>query len=258
MQGFLLAVLIIGGSAAYGGLGVFLGRKLTKAHVAEGHNDVLVPVFLTAGVIYAVLLGFMVVAVWETYDAAHANVAEEAATLVPLYRETTVMAPEKGAAMRELIRDYAETVAGEEWKTMRATGKLSEKARKDTGDIFRVYATLTPSDKVREFIDAQFLQTFTTVLVDRNKRLFQAQEELSWVIWMGVIGGGAIIIGMSFFLYMDKPWPQIIMVGVMSGLIGMLWFIMVVLNKPFAGPLALDPAAFEQSISVFNDIDKGN
>lgn len=42
-------------------MGTIVVRKLIHRHIAEGHNDVLVPLFLTAGVIYAVLLGFMVV-----------------------------------------------------------------------------------------------------------------------------------------------------------------------------------------------------
>src|ERR1700733_2811845 len=148
MQGILMAVLIVGGAVIYALVGVHFGRKFTKLHVAEGHNDVLVPIFLTAGVIYAVLLGFMVVAVWESYDAAHANASEEAATLVPLYRLTTDMNPKKGAAMQKLIREYAENVIHDEWRTMRETGTASVKARHSIGDIFRVYGTLTPATKV--------------------------------------------------------------------------------------------------------------
>src|SRR5579863_9246746 len=110
MMWVLIAVLIVGGAILYAVAGVSLGRRLMRRHIAEGHNDVLVPIFLTAGVIYAVLLAFMVIAMWENYDNAKANTAEEASLLVPLYRQSEAMSPEKGAEMRHLIREYAEGV----------------------------------------------------------------------------------------------------------------------------------------------------
>jgi hypothetical protein len=258
MSGVLLAILFVGGAIAYAVVGVLVARKYVHGHVAEGHNDVLVPLFLTAGVIYAVLLGFMVVAVWESYDAAHANAAEEAAMLVPLYRQTVDMAPEKGEEMRKLIREYAEDVVKEEWESLRATGKASQKARKDVGDIVRFFGTLTPATKVREIVAAQFLQTFSQVVLDRNKRVLQASESLSWIMWLGAAGGGIITIGMSFILFMDRAWPHVLMTSVLAALIGMLLFMMAMLSRPFVGPLALQPEPFETSLQAFDDIDQGN
>ena len=66
MDTVMLAVLVIGGPAAYAALGVVLCRKLLHGRVREDHNDVLVPIFLNAGVLFAVVLGFMVIAVWES------------------------------------------------------------------------------------------------------------------------------------------------------------------------------------------------
>src|ERR1700722_10246439 len=111
MEWVLLAALVVGGAVAFAVIGILTARRFTHGRVAEGHNDVLVPLFLTAGVIYAVLLGFIVVAMWETYDGAKANVAEEASLLVPLYRQSEIMAPEKGAGMRTLIRGASEEVS---------------------------------------------------------------------------------------------------------------------------------------------------
>src|SRR5580692_4496056 len=110
MNEALIAFLFIGATTLFGVVGVVIGRRLVHGHVAEGHNDVLVPIFLTVGVIYAVLLGFTVVAEWEFYDAAKTNTGEEAALLVPLYRQTRAMDEDKGAEMRHLIRSYAEHV----------------------------------------------------------------------------------------------------------------------------------------------------
>jgi Protein of unknown function (DUF4239) len=254
MYWVLLAVLCVCGAVAYAVAGVLLGRRFTHGHVAEGHNDVLVPLFLTAGVIYAVLLGFLVIGMWESYDAAHANTAEEASLLVPMYRQSEVMAPEKGDAMRELIRKYAEEVV-KGWPTFQSTGRGSPEARKSVDEILKVFATLTPATKPREIVAAQFLQTFSQLLLDRNKRLLQASESLSWIMWLAAGGGGIVTVGMSFLLYMDRPRPHVIMTSVLSALIGVLLFIMAVLNHPFVGPLGISPEPFEASQQLFDQID---
>lgn len=86
MSYFLLDVLIIAGPALYAVVGVLLSRKVLHGQVQEGHNDVCVPIFLNAGVLFAVLLGFMVVAVWESYDLAKTTAITEATAIVPMYR----------------------------------------------------------------------------------------------------------------------------------------------------------------------------
>jgi hypothetical protein len=256
MSGIILAVVCIGGFVLYAAIGTTIVRQRIRPHVAEGHNDVLVPLFLTAGVIYAVLLGFMVVGEWETYDAAHANTAEEAALLVPLYRQTTVMAADKGDEMRHVLREYAEDVV-KGWEAF-AAGSRNKQAGTDVNEIFRVFSTLTPATKPREIIAAQFLQTFSQVILDRNKRYAQAAESLSWIMWFAAISGAVVTVGMSFILFMDRYWPHVLGVSIMAALIGALLFTLALLSRPFIGPLAIEQAPFEQALSVFDDVDRGN
>ena len=56
-----LVVILV--SIAYAVGGVLLVRRLVRGKIQEGHNDVLAPLFATAGVIYAVLLAFLVIVV---------------------------------------------------------------------------------------------------------------------------------------------------------------------------------------------------
>jgi len=214
-----------------------------------------VPLFLTAGVIYAVLLAFMVIAMWETYDAAKANVAEEASLMVPIYRQSYAMSPEKGDEMRHLIREYGEGVI-KDWETFRVTAKGSPQARYVANKIVAVFNTMEPKTKAREIATAQFMTTYSQFLLDRNKRLVQASESLSWIMWIAVIGGAMVTVGMSFVLYMDYPPPQYVMTSVLATGIGLLIFLMLVLNRPFVGPLGIEPEPYEASLQLFNLIDQ--
>jgi len=256
MSTTMYALLFVGGPVIFGIIGVLIGRKIVHHQIREGHNDVMVPLFLTVGVIYAVLLGFTVVAEWEAFSAARANTSEEAALLVPLYRQTTVMNDDKGGEMRHLIREYAEHVV-HGWEGFQK-GQRNTAAGKDVNDIFAVFATMTPATKAREIVAAQYLTTFSQVILARNKRYIHAAEVLSPIMWVGILVGAAVTIALSFVLFMERCWPHVLGVAIMSGLIGMLLFMAMLLSRPFQGPLAIDPAPFEQSLAVFDQVDHGN
>ena len=215
----------------------------------------LVPLFLTAGVIYAVLLGFMVVGEWEFYDAARANAGEEAAVLVPLYRQTTVMDAHGRDEMRKVLREYAEHVV-QGWQRF-ANGERNRQAGHDANALLSVIGELKLETKAQELIGAQFLQTYSQLVLDRNKRYVQAADWLSWLMWFAAIGGGIVTVTMSLMLYMERRWPQVLAVCVMSALIGTLLFTIALLSLPFSARWRSIRAPFEQSLSVFDDVDDG-
>lgn len=174
-----LAILIVLTALAFSSGGVLIGRRLIRDHIAGFHNEVVISLFASASVIYAVLLGFLVVVVWEAYDDAHRNVAEEAAMLTPLFRLTYGMQGPHGAASRTLIREYARAVIDDEWKTMDSAKAGSMRARRAVGDLDRQFSRLTPAQKAADAqVDAEFLRTKSLVVADRNRRLLEASDTI--------------------------------------------------------------------------------
>lgn len=253
-----LAILIVSLTVSFGIGGVLLGHRLIRRHVAAYHNEVMISLFATAGVIYAVLLAFLVVVVWEAYDSAHHNLGEEASTLIPFYRLTYGMEAQHGAASRKLIRQYTNAVIHDEWPTLGQVNAGSAKARRAIGDLDRQFAVLDPAVKKADSdVDAQFLNYQSIIVTDRNQRLLKASDTVPWVMWLGAIGGGLIVMVMGFFVFMERVWPHAIMTALAYGLIGLLLFMMVALSEPYTGPLALGPGHFEQALVVMDDIDRG-
>src|SRR5437588_4294411 len=103
------ALIIVGGSMALSVLCLVATRNILKVHIQEGHNDIAGFVFAGVGVVYAVLLAFVVFAVWEQFSAADNVVTQEAAQSVTAFRYTQSfpepLRSEAQEALRQYIRD---------------------------------------------------------------------------------------------------------------------------------------------------------
>ena len=254
MQVLIAVVVLIALAIVY--IAAFAStRRLIRTRRREGHNDVLIPLFLTAGTLYAVLLAFIVIAVWQSYEVAKDNVAEEASTLATMYRQTAGMPTSERTAMRTIIRNYTEAVVKDEWPVQAANGGASPKARAWVVTLYRKFGQLKPSVATSP-ISLEFLHAFSTVIADRNRRTLQANEELPAILWAGLIIGAVIVVVMSFFPYMESAGAHALMSGLMTLLILTLLGIILLFNQPFKEPMAISAEPFEHSLAVYDSVDR--
>ena len=66
--------LIVGGITFVALAGALVVRRWANVEVLERHNEVAGFIYTVVGVLYAVVLGFTAVIVWERYDQAQAEV----------------------------------------------------------------------------------------------------------------------------------------------------------------------------------------
>src|SRR5262249_36104581 len=112
-----LGLLIIGGIVAISDLGMLLTRRWVAQHWAPENN--IVGLFLSAvGVVYAVLLAMVAVAVWENFNHVQNLVTEEASEVLNLFRDVEGLPTETRERVRSHLRDYVEVVIADEWPTM--------------------------------------------------------------------------------------------------------------------------------------------
>ena len=72
-------IIIVGIALSLGGL--YLTRRLVSHNVLKENNDAAGFVYSAVAVLYAVLLAFTIIVVWEQLDASERNVESEASTL---------------------------------------------------------------------------------------------------------------------------------------------------------------------------------
>jgi hypothetical protein len=230
-------------------------RTLTKP-VSEGHNGSLSPFLTCVGLVYGALLGFTIVVAWEQFSSAEANVSNEASTLTTMYRQTVGMPVPEQTQMRELLRNYAKAVEGPEWQNAIRAGTGTEGARDALNDMYRVLGG-EQSSAASNPISQKFLDQLTTLASERNQRILDSKPRIPGLLWTGLIFGGVVLLGLGGFMRLGSARGHLVLLSAVALLLGLLLFIVYWLDHPFGNQLGVTSAPFEQSLSVFDSIDRG-
>ena len=102
-------------------------QRLVPATIRMKYNDVAGFIYAVLGVIYAVLLARVVIAVWEDYEAARDTTDREANELAEIFWLAHQFPEPRQRQIQELTRSYARVVVEEEWPLM-ADGRSSPRA----------------------------------------------------------------------------------------------------------------------------------
>src|SRR5215210_8691474 len=114
----IYGVLVIGVICLVALAGLELVQRLVPADARQQHNDVAGFIYAALGVIYAVLLALVVIAVWEEYQAADETVEQEANATAEIFWLGNRLPEPTGPHVQELARSYAEEVVHKEWPLM--------------------------------------------------------------------------------------------------------------------------------------------
>ena len=193
----LLFVVVVGGTVLLSIGGMLLVRRSITLAVLETHNEVAGFLYAVLGVVYAVLLAFTAIVVWEQHTRAESVAAQEASELADLYRNSETFPAEVRTLLRSQIRAYSEAVVEREWPAM-ARGESSPEAWAAFNRLWHTYQTFRPADSVENAWYAQSIDRLNRLGDDRRDRLLRVGSAVPGVMWAVLLVTGAITIGFTF------------------------------------------------------------
>src|ERR671912_650507 len=111
-------VLVVIGVCLAAVAGLELVQRLVPSEKREQHNDVAGFLYAVVGVVYAVLLALLVIAVWEQYQRALETVEGEANAVADIAWLAHRLPETERYQLQEHARSYAREVVDEEWPLM--------------------------------------------------------------------------------------------------------------------------------------------
>ena len=251
-------VLVIGAVCLAALAGLELVQRLVPAASRQPHNDVAGFIYAALGVIYAVLLALVVIAVWEEFQVANETVEQEANAAADIFWLADRLPEPRGTHLQELVRSYAEEVVHREWPLMeQGQAPLMTQTRGASSgwtiidDIRQNLQNFEPRTKAEEQLYAEGLDQVDTLADARRTRLVAAEEGVPGVMWSVLVFGGIAAIGFTYLFGLESTWAHRLMVGTLAAVIGLVLFTIGAMEHPFSGGARIGTGAFELVLERF-------
>jgi hypothetical protein len=251
VTGVLGFVVIVGGSLLLTLLAVVLIRRLIPHQVMARHNDVAGFVYATTGVTYAVVLAFVVIAVWENYASTREIADHEASAVGALYRLANGFPEPHGAAAQEALLDYAEVVIEVAWPAMEDG---ADPTLETSGALDHLYAVYQQPDFVAAVNAQQYdesLDQLNEVSITRRERVLASDSGLPDILWLVLITGGVLVVAFAFLFGVESVYSQAAIVSGLTITISLLLFVVADAQHPFRGGFAVHPEGMESVLAQF-------
>ena len=219
-------------------MGPFLVRlRIRLAHL-RGNNEVAGFKFAVIGVLYAVLLAFVVIISWERYHDAERALVAEAGSAATLYRLAGGLDESSAATLRTTLSAYLNSVLKDDWPAM-VRGRSSGVTTRVLSDLYDQVIRY-PSDNLHAAtLQSDLLSQLDQVTRARRERLVMGEGTVPQVIWFVLFLGAALTISFTFFFGTENLIAQSLMTGVLAAIILSAVLVVVALDRPYTGAITV-------------------
>ncbi|NLF40865.1 DUF4239 domain-containing protein [bacterium] len=245
-----LGILTVGVSVAAALGALLLVRRFISHERLRLHNDVAGFLFGTIGVIYAVLLAFTVIVVWENYDEATANVDKEASCIANIFRNVEQLNEPFRSDALALMREYVAATVTYDWETT-GRGQISPRMFELQGRVWKLFGGYTGRTQPEEVFFELAVEKFNDLCDARRMRLLASRAGVDTILWCVLIFGGMITVVFTFFFGIASLKSQIVMTSLLTALISLILFTVLAFDYPFTGRLGIPPEPIRNNLRFF-------
>jgi hypothetical protein len=244
---WLFGALTMAVFVAFGLAGLYATRGwAARLHNGDHtHNDLVGFYLAGVTVLYAVCVGLLAIGAWATYSEVQGKVDHEADALGALYRDVSAFPEPARSVMEQDLRNYTRQVIDVGWP-MQQRGVVPNNANAVLNDFQEHLMAFEPQNERQNILAAEAYRAFNDLTQSRRARLNSVQEEMPGPLWALVLVGAVICIAVSWFLHTGSFMVHLWMTVLFSSLLGLLIFLVAVLDNPYRGKVSVTPEPLER------------
>ena len=246
-------VVIVAVCALLALLFLWILQRIWPSSQRRLHNDIIGWQVSVLGTTYAVIIGFMLYAVWTTFQSAEINADNEANCLVNVFRLADGLPEAQRDQVHQLAREYVAVVLDQEWPAMHR----GEKGFAGHPVVEKLWATVVQAKPVtfaEQTSMSLTLSEISQMTRFRRVREVQSDSNLPAILWFLMILG-AVITTMSAALFgTDNFKLHLVQVLSLTLLISIALVAIADIDRPFQGVVHVRPLGFDRARITFDHL----
>jgi len=214
---------------------VLFDKFFTRLHIKIS-DEVVGIYFNFVGVLFTLILAFVVVAAWEDYDNAMHAVENEAHKLAYIYEDAQELSPVNKKQVQENVLLYTNSVIKDEWDHMDENHIVKITQGKFQA-LMNLKHTLTPQGGNDEEVLKGIDDSLDELKVLRHERQSHSESHVPNLLWMMLLGGFVLCILMSFLMNFQNLAWKIIMTSTVTFAMSIVLYLTFCLSNPYKGDM---------------------
>jgi Protein of unknown function (DUF4239) len=240
----VLGLIFVGVAVLYSTTGILVVRHFVQPSRLKTHHDIVDPMLGAVAAVYSVLIAFVVITVWISFDKSNSNVQLEANYLADIYRDSEGLSVDFHQKVAKILQEYRQAVIDYEWKTM-ARGEMSPEVEQLMKQIWLLYTTYQPKTPTESSFFDESVRKLNSFRELRRQRIMDARSGIEPLLWFVLIVGGLSTVSFTFFFGTENIKAHIIMAALLSLTIALILFTIMEMDYPFTGNVAISSEPFK-------------
>ena len=244
---WVVGLVVIGAWTGLALVGLYIFHRFVDVEVRQKDTETVGLTYAIVAVVYAVLIAFIVVDVFETFAKGDEIATAEANKLSNLMLDSAGLPPQMAEAVRADLDKYIDIVVQSEWPSQQAGRRGDGVFEPGWTALARLSTRLAVFEPVtigQNVNKGEMLHTMNDLIKARRSRILAAGEHLPRVVWQILVLAGAVAVGYTYLFGAHSFRIHLAITGLVSAMIALVFVLIISLDYPFRGELSVGDDAF--------------
>jgi hypothetical protein len=202
------------------------------------------------GVLFALLVGFIAVDVWSSFDKAKGAVATEASALRAVVLLAGTFPNEQKTRIEALINRHIEDAVNKEWPGMaqqrETLSTLPTALIEELHDLLAMH----PADESQRSAQPEMIKSLHTALDARRQRIVISEASVGTVKWVGILLQALCTLVAIAMVHSDNRCACAITLTLFATGVALSVLMIAAYSRPFTGEISVSPELLKQVIAA--------